>query len=402
MITLADVEAARDRIRHAVRLTPCTLSESLSNQLGCEVYLKLENLQRTGSFKERGALNRLLTLGPEDRQRGVITASAGNHAQGLSYHGGRLGIPVTVVMPETSPLIKINANRSFGATVVLHGTRYDEAALEAWRRRDVEGLTYIHPFDDDLIIAGQGTIGLELLDQVPGLQAVLLAVGGGGLTAGTAVVMRARAPNVQVIGVETRAFGVLERSLHAHERITVDPAITIADGIAVRTLGERTFPMLQQLVHRVLTVDDEEIARAILALLEQDKTVAEGAGAAPLAGLFRIAPDLRSQKVALVVSGGNIDVNLLARIIERGLLKAGRMVKLTLALLDRPGALARLAETLADQRANILEISHNRLSADSRLGEARVELTLETRGEDHIRELMVELGAKGYQLQRVH
>ncbi len=401
MVGLKDIEQARENIRDAVRLTPCTKSESLSVQLGCEVYLKLENLQRTGSFKERGALNKLLSLTPEERKRGVVTASAGNHAQGVSYHAGRLGIPATVVMPETSPLIKLNANRAFGARIILRGALLDEAAIEARRVQEAEGLIYVHPFDDDLIIAGQGTIGLELAEQIPGLDTVLVAIGGGGVAAGIATALKAKAPRVQVIGVETKAFGVLEQSLAAHERITVAPATTIADGIAVRTLGERTFPMLDALVHRVVEVDEEEIAQAILALLEQDKTVAEGAGAAPLAGLFRIAGDLKGRRVALVISGGNIDVNLLARIIERGLLKAGRMVKLKINIIDRPGGLARLTQALAEQRANVMEISHNRLTARSSLGEVLVEATLETRGEDHIAELMKALRAQGYAVERV-
>jgi len=402
MISLSDIEAARERIRGAVKLTPCMPSDSLSKQLGCEVYLKLENLQRTGSFKERGALNRLLALTPEERRRGVITASAGNHAQALSYHAGRLGIPVTVVMPEPAAINKVNANRALGARIVFHGALYDEASIEAHRLQAAENLVYIHPFDDDLTLAGAGTIGLELSEQIPGLQATLVAVGGGGLAAGVAVALKAKLPQARLIGVETRAFSTLEKSLQANDRITVPAARTIADGISVRTIGERTFPILRDLIDEVVTVDDEEIAQAILALLEQDKTVAEGAGAAPLAGLMRVAPKLQGKKVALVICGGNIDTNLLARIIERGLLKAGRRSKLRLNLLDRPESLARLTQTLADRRANVLAISHDRMSADSAPDEVTVELTLETRGEAHVIELLAELTARGYRPQRFH
>jgi threonine dehydratase len=402
MITLADIEAARERIRGAVRETPCLLNESLSKLLGCEVYLKLENLQRTGSFKERGALNRLLALSPEERQRGVITASAGNYAQAISYHGGRLGIPVTVVMPEPSALVKVNANRGFGARVVLHGARYDDAAVEARRLQAAEGLVYVHPFDDDRILAGQGTVGLELHEQVPGLEAAFVAVGGGGLAGGIAVALKARSPRIQFIGVETQGYATLERSLSAHERVTVPPATTIADGIQVRTLGEVTFPILRDLVDRVVNVDDEEIAHAILSLVEQAKIVAEGAGAAALAGLMQVASDFKGQKVAVVVSGGNIDVNLLSRIIERGLLKAGRWVKLRIAVVDRPGALARLTETLAAERANVLEIAHDRITGETSLAEVIVEMTLETRGESHIGEIVAALTALGYPPRRVH
>jgi len=400
MISLADIEAARERIRGAVRQTPCVLSESLSLQLDCEVYLKLENLQRTGSFKERGALNRLLSLTPEERQRGVITASAGNHAQALSYHAGRLGIPVTVVMPEPAAINKVNANRGFGARVVFHGALYDDAAVEAHRLEAAENLVYIHPFDNDLTLAGAGTIGLELVEQIPGLQAALLAVGGGGLAAGVAVALKGKLPYIKLIGVETRAFKTLEKSLEARERITVPPATSIADGIQVRTIGERSFPILRDLLDEVVAVDDEEIAQAILTLLEQDKTVAEGAGAAPLAGLVRVAPKLKGRKVCLVICGGNIDLNLLARIIERGLFKAGRWVKLRLSLPDQPGSLAQLTQTLSDRRAKVVEIWRDRVSAASPLSGVTVELTLETRGETQLGELLAELTAQGYDPQR--
>jgi len=400
MISLADIEAARERIRGAVRQTPCVLSESLSLQLDCEVYLKLENLQRTGSFKERGALNRLLSLTPEERQRGVITASAGNHAQALSYHAGRLGIPVTVVMPEPAAINKVNANRGFGARVVFHGALYDDAAVEAHRLEAAENLVYIHPFDNDLTLAGAGTIGLELVEQIPGLQAALLAVGGGGLAAGVAVALKGKLPYIKLIGVETRAFKTLEKSLEARERITVPPATSIADGIQVRTIGERSFPILRDLLDEVVAVDDEEIAQAILTLLEQDKTVAEGAGAAPLAGLVRVAPKLKGRKVCLVICGGNIDLNLLTRIIERGLFKAGRWVKLRLSLPDQPGSLAQLTQTLSDRRAKVVEIWRDRVSAASPLSGVTVELTLETRGETQLGELLAELTAQGYDPQR--
>ncbi len=317
MITLADIEAARERIRGAVRHTPCVPSEFLSRQHGCDVYLKLENLQRTGSFKERGALNRLLSLTPEERRRGVITASAGNHAQALSCHGSRLGIPVTVVMPVSAAINKVNANRGFGARVVSHGDLYDDAAVEAHRLEVAENLVYIHPFDNDLTLAGAGTIGLEMAEQVPGLEAALLAVGGGGLAAGVAVALKGKLPNVKLMGVETRAFSTLQKSIEAGERITVPASSSIADGIQVRTIGERTFPILRDLLDRVVAVSDDEIAQAILTLLEKDKTLAEGAGAAPLAGLARVAPQLKGQRVCLVVCGGNLDLKLLARLIER-------------------------------------------------------------------------------------
>ncbi len=332
----------------------------------------------------------------------MITASAGNHAQALSYHAGRLGIPVTVVMPETAAINKVNANRGFGARVVFHGALYDDAAVEAQRLQGEENLVYIHPFDNDLTLAGTGTIGLELVDQVPGLEAALVAVGGGGLAAGVAVALKGKLPKIHLIGVETTAFRTLEKSLEARERITVPPATTIADGIQVRTIGERTFPILRDLLDEVVTVDDEEISQAILALLDQEKTLAEGAGAAPLAALMRVAPKLQGKKVALVICGGNVDLSLLARIIERGLFKAGRRVKLRLNLLDRPISLAQLTRALADQRANLLEISHDRLTTEASLGEVTIEVTLEARGESHVTELLAVLTANGYRPHRLH
>ncbi|MHB1844730.1 MAG: threonine ammonia-lyase [Deltaproteobacteria bacterium] len=399
MVTLADIRAARERLRGAICETPCRRSDALSRLTGAEVYLKLENLQTTGSFKERGALNRLLLIPEGERARGVICASAGNHAQGVAYHAGRLGIRATICMPEGTPLVKVASTRGHGAEIVLHGANYDEAYEEARRREAAQNLIFVHPFDDDAVIAGQGTLGLELLEALPKLDLVYLPVGGGGLAAGVAVALKALRPSLRVIGVEARAIAPMKASLEAGRRVTLDAATSIADGISVRTVGERTFELFRKHVDQVVTVDEEELASAVLLLLEKEKTVAEGAGAAGLAGLLHGERPAPGSRVAVVLSGGNIDVNLMARIIERGLVKAGRLVRLDVKVPDRPGALARLTAALAEQRVNIMEIFHNRASSRSALGEALVELTLETRGPEHIEALRVALEARGYDVE---
>jgi threonine dehydratase len=400
MVTLQDIEAARRRIRDAVYMTPCTGSEFFSQLLGFEAFFKLENLQRTGSFKERGALNKLLSLTQEQRAKGVIAASAGNHAQGVSYHAGRLGIPAVIVMPETTPLIKVSSTKSHGARVVLHGANFDESLAEAVRIMAEEGLTFVHPFDDDAVIAGQGTIGLELLEQNPFLEAVIVPIGGGGLIAGVATAMKEVNPRVRIIGVESQALPKMSASVKAGHCVTLDAGRTIADGIAVRKPGERTFPMVQKYVDELVTCDDEEIANAILLLLEREKTVAEGAGAIALAAAVNRKLRLDGKRVAMLVCGGNIDVNVISRIIERGLVKDGRLVRLMVTVPDRPGTLARLTQLVAQQRANVVEIHHNRAFTKTSLGDTGVELVLETRGRDHIEEIVRELEEKGYVVSR--
>jgi threonine dehydratase len=400
MVTLQDIEAARRRIRDAVYLSPCPESEFFSRMLGCQAFFKLENLQRTGSFKERGALNKLLTLSPEERARGVVCASAGNHAQGVSHHAGRLGIPATIVMPEATPLIKVTSTRSHGARVVLHGANFDEALVEAYRLRDAEKLTFVHPFDDDVVIAGQGTIGLELLEQNPFIEVVIVPVGGGGLISGVAAAMKEVNPRVRVVGVETQGLSKMKASLEAGHFVTLEPCRTIADGIAVRRPGERTLPMVQRYVDEIVTCDDEEIANAILLLLEREKSVAEGAGAIALAAAVNRKTKVEGKRVAMIVSGGNIDVNLVSRIIERGLVKDGRLVRLAVMVPDRPGSLAALTQIVARQRANVMEIHHNRTFTKTALGDTLVELVLETRGREHIDDIVRELEGAGYAVSK--
>src|ERR1700691_3363885 len=324
MISLADIQAARTRIRDSILFTPAPYSETLSRHADTTLYLKMENLHMTGSFKERGALNRILLMTDDERARGVITASAGNHAQAVAYHASKRGIRVQICMPVLTPLVKVTATRGYGAEVILHGNNFDEAVDEARRRCDAEGLVFLHAFNDDAVIAGQGTIGLELLEQVPDLEAVVVPVGGGGLIGGIACAIKEQRPEVRMVGVETARVPSMLRAREAGHPVTIPAEATIADGIAVRRAGERTVPLVAKYVDELLTVDEEEIASAILVLLEREKTLAEGAGAAALAALLQKKTTLNGQRSAVLVCGGNIDVSLLARIIERGLVQEGR------------------------------------------------------------------------------
>jgi threonine dehydratase len=393
---LRDIQAAAELLRGRVAVSPLTHSPRLSALTGTTLALKLENLQFTGSFKERGACYRLLRLSEEERRRGVITASAGNHAQAVALHASRLGIAATVVMPERTPLVKIEATRGFGARVELHGTSYDEAAECAAALAENERLVYVHPFDDLDVIAGQGTLGLELLEQLPEIDAVVVPVGGGGLLAGVACAIKETRSNVRVYGVESAAFPGMQVAYDS----LVPPASlgrrTIADGIAVRRVGARTVPLVRRYADGIVLVSEEEIAEAILLLLEKEKTVAEGAGAVALAALLHQRLALAGQRVVVVVSGGNIDVNFLERIIERGLVKTGRRARIRLTAPDAAGTLARVTEVVAQTRANILEISHDRSFSGADLGETRIDLVLETHGFDHIDAVQSRLMAAGF------
>ena len=400
-VTLFEIQAAMARIRDSIYLSPCARSEYFSEHTQNSIYLKLDNLQRTGAFKERGALNKLLTLTPDERARGVIAASAGNHAQGLAYHAGRHGIRAQICMPLTTPLIKVSATKGYGAEVVLHGANYDEACEEAVRRSEQFGMTFVHPFDDEVVIAGQGTMGLEILQQVPDIEAVVAPIGGGGLIAGVACAVKETNPRVRVIGVQPARLPSMKVAIAEGHPVTLSPAATIADGIAVRRAGEKTLPLVQKYVDDIVTVDEEEIANAILLLLEREKTLAEGAGAAAIAALINHKTSLSGKKVAVLVCGGNIDVSLLSRIMERGLVKDGRLVRLRVHLPDYPGALHRLTGILAQHRANIVETSYDRAYYGVNLGDTAIDITMETRGPDHIVELLSALSASGYVHERI-
>ncbi len=400
-VTLSSIQAARARMNEAIYLSPCQLSSDLSELTGLPLHLKLENLQRTGAFKERGALNKLLTLGEAERERGVCTASAGNHAQGVAFHAATLGIRAQIVMPLATPQIKVAATRGFGADVILHGANYDEACEEALRRCAEEGRAFIHPFDDVEVINGQGTIGLELLEQVPDLEAVVAPIGGGGLISGVACALKETNPKIRVIGVEPEKLPSMLRAREAGAPLTLKAEATIADGIAVRRAGELTLPLVSRYVDEIVTVDDEEIASAILILLEKEKTLAEGAGAAALAALLQSKTNLRHRRTVVLVSGGNIDVTLLAKIIERGLVKDGRLLRIRVHLQDRPGALLGLIEILARERANIVEVIHNRSYYGVSLGETVIDVTLETRGAAHIAAISHALREGGFGFERI-
>ncbi|MGD0829752.1 MAG: threonine ammonia-lyase [Terracidiphilus sp.] len=400
-VTLTSIQSARARIGEAIYLSPCQLSSDLSAVTGLPLHLKLENLQRTGSFKERGALNKLLTLSQAERERGVITASAGNHAQGVAFHAFARGIKAQIVMPLATPQIKVAATRGFGAEVILHGASYDEACDEALRRRIEAGQTFIHPFDDAEVIAGQGTIGLELLEQVPDIEAVVVPIGGGGLIGGIACALKETDPRIRVIGVEPETLPSMLRAREAGSPVTISAEATIADGIAVRRAGDLTLPLVSRYVDEIVTVDDEEIASAILMLLEHEKTLAEGAGAAALAALLQSKANLRHRRTVVLVTGGNIDVTLLAKIIERGLVKDGRLLRIRVHLQDRPGALLALTQILARERTNIVETIHNRAYYGVSLGDTVIDVTLETRGATHITAISHALREAGFRFERI-
>jgi threonine dehydratase len=400
-VTLNSIRAARARIFEAIYLSPCQLSCDLSELTGLPLHLKLENLQRTGSFKERGALNKLLTLSAAERAGGVVTASAGNHAQGVAFHASALGIRAQIVMPLATPQIKVAATRGFGAEVILHGANYDESCEEALRLCQAESRIFIHPFDDAEIISGQGSIGLELLEQVPDLEAVVVPIGGGGLIGGIGCALKESNPKIRVIGVETEKQPSMLRAREAGAPVTINAEATIADGIAVRRAGDLTLPLVSRYVDEIVTVDDEEIASAILILLEKEKTLAEGAGAAALAALLQSKTNLRNRHTVVVVSGGNIDVTLLAKIIERGLVKDGRLLRIRVHLQDRPGALLALIQILARERANIVEIIHNRAYYGVSLGQTVIDVTLETRGASHIAAISHALHEAGFGFARI-
>ncbi len=395
-VSLEEIKLAEQRIRGDIYFSPCQHSAELSEMTGQQVYLKLDNLQRTGAFKERGALNKILTLTEEEKLRGVIAASAGNHGQAVAYHATKRGISAQIVMPLMTPLVKTSATRGFGAKVILHGANYEEAYSEALRLCKEEGLTFLHPFDDVAVINGQGTIGLELLQQVPELEAVVVPIGGGGLIGGVACAIKETNPNIRVVGVQTERLPSMLRAAERGEPVTMPANATIADGIAVRRAGELTLPLVERFVDEMVTVDEEEIANAILVLLEQEKTLAEGAGAVALAALLQKKTSLRDVNTAVLVCGGNIDVSLLAKIIERGLIKDGRRVRIRVRLTDRPGALHQLTKILQDQQANIVETEHNRSYYGVSLGETAIDFTLETRGPAHIAAISNALTAANY------
>lgn len=397
MLTLQRIEAALERIRPAIYESPLMHSKALSAVTGNEVFLKLENLQMTGSFKERGALNRILTMTEDERRRGVVAASAGNHGQAVACHAARRGIPAQIWMPRYTPLVKLAATRAYGADVVLHGNSYDEAYEAALERSLDTNATFLHAFDDEEVIAGQGTLALEILAQNPAIDAIVTPVGGGGLIAGVACAVKERDPRVEVVGVQTSRLPSMQAALDHNEPVSIPAQSTLADGIGVRKAGALALPLVRKYVDRIVTVDEDEIAAAILALLERQKLLAEGAGATALAAVLQGRTGHRGKNVAVLVSGGNLDVNVLSRIIERGMVRDGRRLRLRVRLPDYPGALEGLAAVIAAANANIVETLHNRAHYGVSLSETAIDMTMETRGRDHVAELLAALKHANYE-----
>lgn len=394
IFSLADIQAAAARVAGQVMETPFVESRTLSAIVGAQVFLKFENLQFTASFKERGALNKLACLRPQEAQRGVVAASAGNHAQGVAHHAQRLGMPATIVMPTFTPQVKIERTRGFGAEVVLHGDTFDEARAEATRRAQADGLTFIHAFDDPLIIAGQGTVALEMLRQQPTIDTLVIAVGGGGLIAGIATATKALRPDIEVVGVQTRPFPAVFNAMKG----TQHPIGTssLAEGIAVGKPGELTQALIRRHVDDMLLVEEADIEQAIVMLLDIEKTLVEGAGAAGLAALMENRERFAGKRVGLVLCGGNIDPLLLAAIIERGMVRAGRLVRIRVEARDAPGILARITSVLGKVGANIEEVHHQRAFSTLSAQSVEIELVLATRNRAHVQETLAALDAAGF------
>lgn len=391
-VSLSRISAAHDRIRDGIVCTPLLPALALRDRLPCELHVKMESAQRTGSFKDRGALNRLMDLTPEERLRGVVTASAGNHAQALAYHSARLGISVEVVMPEHTPLVKVMNTRRFGAGVRFYGTTLTDAMHEVERLVAEENRILVHAFDDESVIAGQGSIGLELLQQLPKLSAVVVPIGGGGLISGIATAIREQRPDVRIFGVEASAAASAIASRKAGKVVTAESSETIADGIAVKRVGDFTFPIIEKLVDEIVEVDEPAIAASVHLLLEQQNVMAEGAAAVPLAAIMANMLPLREDDVAvMILTGGNIDVNLLGRILDRGMVADGRLARLAVTVPDRPGNLARLTRLLADQGANVLDLAHRRAFADIGVRDVEIVVHVELRGHDHLDEVLAAL-----------
>ncbi len=396
-VTLSDIRAAQRRIASGIVVSPCPTSIPLSEITGARIVCKLENLQRTGSFKERGARNALLRLSADKKRKGVVAASAGNHALGLAYHGHLLGIAVTVVMPDYAPLIKITTCQRLGAKVLVHGRDFAEARAEADRLAAEEGLTYIHGFDDPDIIAGQGTLALELLQQVGDVDAIVCPVGGGGLLAGVAVVVKALRPRIRLIAVESTATGNFAAALAAHRPVRVARRATLADGLATMVVGTNAYALASSRVDEVVSVSENWVALAILRMVELEKTVVEGAAAVPLAAMMAgKLPRLAGKRVALIVGGGNIDPAILSRVIEMGLVHDGRLSRFTARISDRPGGLAELCRVIASCGASIKDIAHDRAFSGPDVSAVQVLCTVETRDRAHIATLHRTLKKHGF------
>lgn len=393
-VSLADIRTAAAAIDGQVLRTPCVPAPELAADSGAELYLKLENLQRSGSFKTRGALVKLLSLDPGQRQAGVIAVSAGNHAQGVAYHARRLGIPATIVMPRFTPFTKVERTEGLGARVVLHGDALAEAEAHAHALAEQAGLAFVHPYDDPQIIAGQGTVALEMLAQVPDLDVLIVPIGGGGLIAGMAIAAKALKPEIDLVGVEAELYPSMLQALRGQTpRVS---GSTLAEGIAVKTPGALTLPVVRDLVSEIVLAGESALEKAVQMLLEVQRLVVEGAGAAPLAAVLSNRQRFAGKKLGLVISGGNIDSRLVASILMRGLMRAGRMARLRIELSDRPGALAKVAALIGESGGNIIEVHHQRLFSDVPVKFAEVDVLVETTGTRHVEQLVEHLRSSGF------
>ena len=393
-VTLGMILEARERLKGVAQRTGLVQFKALSDE-NSQIYLKTEDLQNTGSFKVRGAYIKIASLSAQEREAGVIASSAGNHAQGVALAARSFGVPATIVMPAGAPLSKVMATRELGANVVLHGKVYDDAYEHARQLQKETGATFIHPFDDPMVIAGQGTIGLEIMDDLPDVNTIGVPIGGGGLASGVAAAVKMLHPNVRIVGVQASGAAGMKASLDAGHVVALDSAKTIADGIAVKQPGSLTFDICRQYVDEVVTVDDDEIAQAILFLMERGKMVAEGAGAAPVAAIMNRKFDV-SGKVAAVISGGNIDVTMISRIIEKGLLRAGRVSKLRILMQDRPGQLELVSHIIGKGGANVMAVHHDRTDVDLDIRDAILEITMETQDRAHARRIIEALREAGF------
>ncbi|WP_369062406.1 threonine ammonia-lyase [Caulobacter sp. 73W] len=393
-LDLEAIRAAAARLEGHIERTPCRHSKTLSKITGAEVWVKFENLQFTAAYKERGALNKLLLLSEAEKKRGVIAASAGNHAQGLAYHATRLGVPVTIVMPRTTPFVKVQHTRDFGAEVVIDGETYDDANATARRLQEERGLVFVHPFDDYDVMAGQGTIALEMLDKVPDLEILPVPIGGGGLISGVATAAKALSPDIRIIGCEPAMYPSFTARMRG---VTAQcGGQTIAEGIAVKQVGEKTYGQVRPLIDDVLLLEEPYMEQAVSLYANVEKTIAEGAGAASLAALLAYPERFRGKKCGLILCGGNIDTRLLASVLTRELVRAQRLVSLRIVGDDRPGLLATVSQTIGDYGANIIEVAHNRLALDVPAKGAEFDVTIETRDAQHTQEIIDALRAAGY------
>ena len=400
MLTLKEFKEARGVLAPVIRTTPLTYSPAFSKATGSHVYIKPENMQLTGAYKIRGAYYKISTLSEEEKARGLVTASAGNHAQGVAFAAQHAGVEATIVMPTTTPLVKVNNTRDYGAKVVLHGETFDDAAALAAQLAEEEGLTYVHPFNDPTLATGQGTISYEIFQDLPDVDVILVPIGGGGLAAGVSTLAKLLNPNVTVIGVEPTGAASMKASLEAGHVVTLDHVETIADGVAVKTPGDKIFPYIQKNIDEIITIDDDELVDAFLDMMEKHKMIVENAGLLPIAALSHL--DCKGKNVVPVLSGGNMDVITVASLVQHGLINRGRVFTFSVQLPDRPGSLVRVAQIVAEANGNVIKLEHNQFVNINRQSGVELRVTLEAFGHTHKRTILEALRAAGFDARECH